>query len=136
MAWYDHWNIIPGGVAASAINAYLPVKQNPGVDSGFVAAASVNDDVVGMTIATVPTWGGDLAVVFQGVAKAIAGASLGAGARVGVGSSNGVLVPIPASGVASGGAAVNLRFSIGRAQTGATVAGQVFSVLLQPEQIV
>jgi hypothetical protein len=64
-------------------------------------------------------------VAVSGVTKAIAAASLGAGARVAVGSTNGVLIPIGASNIASSANGSGLRYVVGRALKNA-VAGDVF----------
>lgn len=125
--------------AASAIGAWLPVKQlaAPSARDGYVvAAASLNDDVFGFTTATVASAGNEVAIVTGGIVKALAAASLGNGARVAVGSTNGRLVPIGPSGIASGApAAILPKFVAGRSQQ-AAADGQVFSVMIQAEQIV
>ncbi len=136
MTWKDHGLELPFK-AASAIGAFMPVFQPiaSSRDDTVVLAASHNNDVLGLTIATVATYGDPVAVVVTGVAKGVAGASLGAGARVAVGSTNGVLAPLLASGAASGGAAVNARYIVGRAMQ-AAAAGDIFPVLLGGEQII
>jgi hypothetical protein len=90
-----------------------------------------------MTIASVATYGYEVAVVVDGIVKGVAAASIGAGARVGVGSTNGALGVVGPSGVggASLAAAAPLKFSIGRALKNAA-PGDFFPVLIQPEQIV
>lgn len=134
-------NINPNTIplkAASAIGQYVPVAFLAGgsaLSETVIRAGSINDDVVGMTIATVASPGDEVAVAFSGQVKGIAGASLGAGARVAVGSTNGILIPLAASG---GPASVNVvatRYSVGRAAKNAA-AGDLFPVILQPEQIV
>lgn len=123
--------------AASAIAQYVPVMFLPGASAlteVVQRAGSINDDVFGMTIATIASPGDEVAVAFGGQVKAVAGASLGAGARVGVGSTNGILIPITPSGAASV-AAYPLRYVVGRAVKNAA-AGDIFTIVLQPEQIV
>lgn len=137
MAHFKHTDVYPFQ-AASAIGAFAPVKQlgAPSARDGYVTlAASLNDDVIGFTVATVATANGEVAVVFGGVAKAVAAASLGAGARVAVGSSNARLIPLSPSGGPASANLVAVRFAVGRALA-AAADGQTFSVLLQPEQLI
>jgi hypothetical protein len=127
-------------VAASTIRQYVPVMFLPGgsaLSETVQAAASFNSDAFGFTIATVGTYGQEVAVAVDGVTKAIAGASLGAGCNLGVGSTNGILVPIVASNLASAadGVGAGLRYKVGRALKNAA-AGDVFPVLIDPDQIV
>jgi hypothetical protein len=128
-------------VAASAVGQYVPVTfQSPSAQSETVIrAGSVNDDVLGMSIATVATPGYEIAVAINGVVKGLAGASMGAGARVGVGCVNGILVPLGVAGMSTAGGsalgALGLRFSVGRTLKNA-VAGDFIPVLLQPEQVI
>lgn len=121
--------------AASAIAQNVPVMFLPGgsaLDLTVQRAGSVNDIAVGMTIATVASYGDPVAVVVSGEAKAIAGASLGAGALVGVGSTNGILIPQSPSAAAT---AMELRTIVGRALVNAA-AGDVFTIQVKAEQIV
>lgn len=123
---------------ASAIAQYVPVTfQSPSAQSEMVIrAGSINDDVIGMSIATGASPGDVIGVQsIPGVAKGIAGASMGAGARVGVGCVNGILIPLLASNLASSAAGTGFRFAVGRTLKNA-VAGDIIPVLLQPEQIV
>lgn len=125
-------------VAASAIRQYVPVMFLPGASAlseTIQQAGSYNDDAFGFTIATVATYGDPAAVAVSGVTKAIAAASLGAGARVAIGSTNGVLIPIGASNIASSANGTGGRFVVGRALKNAA-AGDVFPVLIEPSQIV
>lgn len=134
MAYIDHKLVLPGH-SASGIGQYLAVRLNPGVNDEYILAASSLDDVFGLTIATSASAGSDCAVVVSGVAKALAMASLGAGGIVGVGSPNGQLGPVNASGVASSLGNVQLpRWAVGRALENA-VAGQIFAVLIKPGEI-
>jgi len=121
--------------AASGIGQYVPVAMLAGGSSlseTVIRAGSANDDILGMTIATVASPGDEVAVAIAGVEKGIAGASLGAGVRVGVGSVNGVLVPLLAS---AGAAPTAARYVVGRALKNAA-PGDYFPVLLQPEQFI
>lgn len=134
MSFENHKHVLSGN-GASPIGQYLAVKINPGNNNQFIIAASSLDPAVGLTIATVPSSGADCAVVFGGIAKGIAMASLGAGALVGVGSSNGQLNSLAASGVASAlGNIQSPRWALGYALENA-VAGQVFAVLLDRKEI-
>jgi hypothetical protein len=126
--------------AASAIGQYVPVRftgdpqVTPGsaVTESVVRAGSTNEDVLGMTIATVASPGDPVAVAWFGVSKGIAGASLGAGARLMVGSTNGILIPFVATGAAASGP---LRtYVVGRSLKNAAAA-DVFSFVIDPEQI-
>lgn len=128
-------------VFASAMGQYLPVFMNlaSSRDRVAVPAGTIADDVIGLTRATVGTYGLAETVVVGGFAKAIAAASLGAGARVAVGSTNGKLIPITPSGIGTGlgsalGAA-DIRYMIGRSLE-AAAAGAIFTVLLDPGQVV
>lgn len=132
MAHFGDQEVLPV-TAASAIGAYLPVRGLEGassVDERVIAAASLNEFAVGLTIATVATAGDPAQVAFGGRAKAIAGASLGAFAPVAVGSTNGILVPVARGAVASA-----VKNQVGIALQSA-VAGDVFTVLVKPAQVV
>jgi hypothetical protein len=126
---------------ASAIGAYRPVFMPlaSSRDETVVPADSNTQDVIGLTRATVGTYGEAAAVVVGGVAKAIAAASLGAGVRVAIASTNGALGPLTPSGLSTalGSAlgAAGARFVVGRSLH-AAAAGAVFSVLLDPGQII
>lgn len=140
MAGYNHDEIV-SLKAASAIAAYVPVSFLAGgsaLSETVIRAGSVNEFAVGFTIATTATYGLPVAVAVRGRVKALAGASLGAGALLGVGSTNGVLIPIGPSGlpahVASAGA-VDARFAVGRALKNAA-AGDTFDVLVDCNQII
>ncbi len=134
MAGYNHGETLELK-AASAIAQWVPAMFLPGgsaLDLTVHRAGSLNDIAVGMTIATVASPGEPVELVVSGQAKAIAGASLGAGALVGVGSTNGVLIPQTPSVLAT---AMALRTIVGRALANA-VAGDVFTIQVKPEQIV
>lgn len=142
MAWESPGSGDPF-VAASAIAQFVPVRfvGDAAVDAGsqldhtLIRAGSWNEDVLGVTIATVASPGDPVSVVSKGFAKGIAGASLGAGARVGVGSTNGILIPLAATGGAASANLVTLRYAVGKAVDGAA-AGDVFTVRIDPTQIV
>lgn len=126
---------------ASAMGAFLPVRPLPpgsSLDETVIPAASINDQVIGLTRGTVGTYGLADAVVVGGVAKAVAAASLGAGAYVGIASTNGALGPVGPSGlpahVGSGGA-IEPKFKVGVSLHDAA-AGGTFSVLVDPDQII
>lgn len=126
--------------AASAMGAYLPVTLSLGgslgaspVSETVRLAPSSNFPLIGMSAATVVT-AGDAIELFQrgDVGKGIAGASIGAGAFVGVGSSNGVLAPIlPVDAGPSG----LPRFALGICLSNAA-AGDFISIEINPGQII
>ena len=126
-------------ISASAMGAHLPVFQQVASSryEVVVPVGSLNQDLLGFTIATVASAGNETAVAIDGIVKAIAGASLGAGARLAVGSTNGRLIPQAPSGVLASGPGIPapVRFVAGRALH-AAADGDIFSVLLDPEQIV
>lgn len=128
----------PGYVSrqlASAMGAFLPVKSSASTARAAVPAASINDRILGFMQATVGTYGIAQNVQTRGVVKAIAGASLGPGALVAIGSSNGRLIPAQPSGGPASANLVAVRYAAGIAEEGA-VDGGIFSVLLDPAQIV
>lgn len=140
MAGYNHGESL-SLKAASAIAAYVPVSFLQGgsaLDETVIRTGSTNEFAVGFTGATIATYGMPVNVILSGRAKGIAGASLGAGAVLGVGSTNGILIPIGPSGlpahVASGGA-VDARFTVGRALKNAA-AGDIFDVYVDTDQII
>jgi hypothetical protein len=85
----------PPLVAASAIKAYAPIAFLAAASARsetVVAAASLNEFQFGVALATVASPGEPVSYWRHGdVAKCIAGASMGAGARVAVGSTNSVI---------------------------------------------
>jgi hypothetical protein len=125
--------------AASAIAQYVPVRLvgdqvTPGsaLSETVVRAGSSNEDVLGMTEATVASPGGEVQVTFFGITKGVAGASLGAGARLQVGSTNGILIPFIPTGAAASGP--SRSYVVGRSLRNAVV-GDIFSFVVDPEQI-
>ena len=128
-----------GGIpikAASAIANWVPVSFLPAgsaLSETVVRAGSLNNFPFAMTQATVASPGDPVQLAHQGeVCKAIAGASLAAGDFVGVGSTNGILIPQAASAAAT---AMLPRYIVGMALKNA-VAGDIFPIYLNPEQIV
>jgi hypothetical protein len=124
--------------AASGIAQWVPVQALQGgsaLKETVIRNGSWNVEALGFTLATVASPGDPVAVVVDGIVKGTAGASLGTGARVAVGSTNGILVPINASGVASPASTGEARYSVGKSLYNA-VAGDVISVLVDPSQIV
>lgn len=94
--------------------------------------------VIGLTKASGASVGLSLDIQTGGWGKAIAGASLGIGAFVGAGIGTTSLVPIAASGVASGVAAAGIQypaFAVGQALENAA-AGAIFTVKIAPRQVV
>lgn len=121
--------------AASAIGQYVPVMFLPGgsaLSETVQRAGSINDDCFGMTIATIASPGDEAAVAIFGEVKGLAGASLGAGARLAVGSTNGILIPLLAS---AGAAPTAARYIVGRAAKNAA-AGDWFPVILDAAQFI
>ncbi len=106
--------------AASALAACVPVRSSASSADQVLSAATSNVRVLGVGIATAASPGDPVAVQVDGVAKCIAAASIGNGALVAVGSTNGRLIP------AASGAQI-----VGESQTPAA-DGDYFSVLLKP----
>lgn len=139
MADYNH-EAVESFIAASQIGAYLPVFQNiaSSRDDYVVPQTVVNGEIIGLTIATVPTYGDPVAVVLSGRAKAICAASVGAGALVGVASTNGALGPVLPSGITAhigSGGDVAARYAVGRTLK-AYAAGDVMTVIVDPRQVI
>lgn len=142
MAHYDHDQVLPykaGSAIGQGVVAVMPFASPvnetviPQASGGFAGR------VVGITVATGASPGDEVSVVWTGVAKARAAASLGAGAPVGAASTNGALGPIMPSGIlASFGASAGLqpnRFAVGFAKTSAA-AGEFFSVVIDPHNVI
>jgi hypothetical protein len=127
MAWTLHRDTFPKIVASAALVANVPVKPLAGTADKVVLAASVNDYPLGFTIASGASAGNPIAIVTEGVVKAICSASVGAGAEVGVASTNGGLGPVS-------GASGLTKYVVGEAQNSAA-AGDTFSVQLRVRQI-
>jgi hypothetical protein len=138
MSWQNVKQTLPG-VAASAVAMYAVLKRDLTVDNQYFTAGSVNDDAVGISLATVPTYGYAVPVAVEGVTKVLVIASSGAGARMSVGSTNGGVIPVIPSGLATSiGSALGvqgLRYSIGVLQE-ARAAGEYGSLFIDPREIV
>ena len=132
MAEYNHGNV-ESLKAASAVAQWVPViglEGSSSIDETVIPAGSVNQFAVGLSIATVASPGDEIAVVTSGRAKAIAAASLGAFTPVVVGSTNGHLIPAARGAVAS-----QVKNQVG-ISLHAAADGDVFTILVRPEQIV
>lgn len=129
--------------AASAINAGQAVAYlgalTPGstLDETVVPCPSFNIYAIGVARATVATPGLPVDVDLSGYVKMIAAASMAPGAFVAVGSTNGVVIQIKASNIASAadGVGAGLRFILGYAET-AAVAADIFTVRLNPSLLI
>lgn len=127
---------------ASAMAAYVPITfivagaGGSSLSETVLPAGSINDLPFGITSATVATYNDPVSYWRAGdVAKCIAGASLGAGALVGIGSTNGVLAPFSASGGPATANQTAVRWAVGIALKNAA-AGDKFPVFINPDQIV
>jgi hypothetical protein len=126
MAHESHNGFIePAFKAASAIGPKTVVTLD--TVNGQVVAATLGAEPVGVTIASAAQ-GDRVTVLGQGnIVKAVAVASLGWGAVVGVASTNGALGPVTAaSGV--------VRWALGTAREPAA-AGETFSVFVNPRSL-
>lgn len=124
--------------AASAIAQYVPVTMPAGgsaLSETVIRAGSINDFPLGFTTATIATYGEAVGVQYAGVVKGVAGASLGAGAPLGVGSTNGILIPLAASNIASSANGTGVRWMVGVALKNAAAADLV-PVWIKPDQII
>lgn len=114
--------------AASLILPCQPVRLSASVAGAVIPAATLNVEAHGFNgNATAAV--GDAITVYgpDSVVEAVAGASVGPGADVAVGSTNGVLAPVAAaSGVA--------KNRVGRSLEGAA-AGERFSIYVKPSQL-
>jgi hypothetical protein len=113
---------------ASAISGPIPVRLNPSANRSVVAAATNNVEIQGFVSDASYAAGEAVTVYGDGdVVEAIAGASLGAGADIGIASTNGALGPVA-------GASGTARYRVGRSLESAA-AGERFSVLVKPGQL-
>lgn len=116
--------------AASAMGAQIAVSHDVGdTQRQVVAIATNNVEALGVTLATAANAGDAITVLDRGnVVKVTAMASLGAGADIGVASTNGALgLVTSASGV--------VKWAVGKSQT-AAAAGETFSLYVNPKPIV
>ena len=139
MSWQNVKQTLPK-IAASAIAQYVVVANDPTTDSQVLTAGSVGQDQIGVSLATVPTYGYSIPIAVEGVTKILVAASVGAGARVAVASTNGAIGPIAASGVLASGVGPSgtmqpTRYSIGVIQE-ARAAGEYGSVFIDPREII
>lgn len=128
MAFEDHKGFIPPGLqAASLINPMSVVSLDTVADQ-VVPIATNNVRPLGVVGDASVAQGEAITVYGQhNIVKVKACASLGAGAEVGVGSTNGQLNAIAAaSGVT--------RWAVGQSLSAAG-AGEVFSLLVHPRQL-
>lgn len=114
--------------AATHLGERVPVKLVEGATARIVApVASLNEETIGFTQTSASS---GFAVEVQAVGnivKAVAAASVGAGADVALGSPNGALGPVAAaSGVVKYKSGVSLSDA---------AAGEVFSVFVNPRQL-
>jgi hypothetical protein len=127
MAFELHTNPLPG-IAATVIADQSAVRFIPGATQRAVGpVASTNQEPVGVVDAGATSLAPVTVYGEHSYVKALAVASVGAGANVGHASANGALGPV----VAASGAAV---WRIGVSQEPAA-AGQVFTVLVNPRQL-
>lgn len=129
--------------AASAIAQWVPVIGLEGassIDETVIRAGSYNQFPIGMTVATSASPGDPVLVVTAGRTKAVAGASLGAFTPVGVGSTNGILIPIARGAGGAVGPSAHVATVTQVNQVGialhAAAAGDIFSIVVSPAQIV
>lgn len=115
-------------VAVGAIEQYKAVQAVAGVKNGVAQATSNLGLIEGVAISAAAS-GEAVPVAIEGSeVKLTAGASLGAGAEVMVGSVNGAVIPFAqASGVR--------RQSLGVA-LGSAAAGERFTIILRPREVV
>lgn len=114
--------------AASAIVPLRPVKLDSAANRQVILASGVGHEPQGVTGDATALQGESVTVYGRGaIVAAVAAASLGAGADVGIGSTNGALGPISgASGVT--------KWAVGKSVESAA-AGEKFSVYVDPRQL-
>jgi hypothetical protein len=116
-------------IAASAIRQGEPVRLSASQTDYVLPAATSNAPVFGLAIATAASPGDPVGVQESGVAIGRACASLGPGALIVVGSTNGRLAPLGAAASAPIPQGLHV---IGRS-VGPAVDGDYFSVHLRPD---
>lgn len=116
--------------AASAINpGKIPVMWSPTLARNVVPVASPTSEPLGFADITASVAAGAAINVYEAkhIVKAVAVASLGANANVGIGSTNGALGPVAkATGTATWRVGVALE---------AAAAAETFSVYVSPQQL-
>ena len=133
---FENSNFALSFVAASAIRQYQPVMlvgdlaAGSALDNAVIPGSQAAGAYIGIARGSAGVGEPVTVDMEPGVAKAVAGASLGAGALLVAGSVNGALIVATAAAAAS-----NIKYVLGKALVNAA-AGDVFSVLLQPRQIV
>lgn len=120
--------------AASAIAQWVPVMGLEGsssIDETVIPAGSYNQFPIGMTIATVASPGDPVTVIQFGRTKGVAGASLGAFTPLGVGSTNGILIPVARGAAVASTITKTVGYSVQ-----AAAAGDVFTIMVSPAEVV
>jgi hypothetical protein len=116
------------GIAATNIGALVPVKLDPSGQRKVAPVGSAGEAAFGVTGNSVASSGQGVTVHEQGaVVEAIAGASLGIGAELALGSTNGALV-------VAAGASGSAKHAVGVAMDPA-LPGETFSLYVRPRQI-
>ena len=125
-------------IAASAIAQYVVVTPDTTTDNQCFVAGGNTVDAIGVTTATVPTYGYEVPIAVQGWVKCRVAASLGAGARVSVASANGAIGPLAAVGFVGQPslpiASQIPKYGIGRALN-AAAAGDFTTIYLNPREV-
>ncbi len=122
-----HKNEFPA-IAASDLNPGRVVKLDVGdTQRQVVPVATSNGEPLGVALAT-GLQGKPVTIELNGsIVKVVAGGSIGAGADVGVASTNGSLGPVS-------GASGSVVFTVGKAMS-AAAAGESFSLYVRPRQL-
>src|SRR5262245_50373995 len=131
MADYRHEFVEPA-IAASQINQWVAVFGLPVAssrDEYVFAYQASSAAALGISIATVPSPGEPVAFVTAGRTKGIAAAALGAWTPVGANAS-GLLGPITKGAAGSYLAQNQVGMSVE-----AAVTGQVFTIIVNPQQV-
>lgn len=134
MAWKNEGMVLPK-ITASAIGQYVVVTADTTTDNQVFVAGSANVDGIGVSQASVPTYGLAIGVQVEKVSKILVVASVGAGARVSVASANGGIGPAVYPAAAPSGAAAAKSYSIGVIQE-ARLPGEYGSVFIDPRELV
>ena len=116
-------------IAASAIGDAVPVMSSASQTDHVLPVGSVNQRVLGVSLASAASPGDPVSVQTEGIRVMRAAASVGQGAIVAIGSTNGRLIPAVAGASAPIPAGT---FAVGES-VDAAVDGDYFSVLIRPE---